>query len=210
MPLKLLLRFFIALNNLSYTVISSLVVRENHGLHPKHRIMQYHMFFLEHIHAADTVLDIGCGNGALAADLATKARHVLAIDINPRHIIQAKQSHARPNIEYLVGDATTKNFSQPVHSIVLSNVLEHIEHRKDFLEKIKTLAPVILIRVPLITRDWLAVYKKEQGFEYRLDPTHFVEYTEEQFANEMSTAGLKIVSTHIKFGELYAVITTGS
>ena len=50
-------------------------------LHPKHRLMNYHQFFLDHIRPTDRVLDIGCGNGALAYDLAGKTAHVTGIDL---------------------------------------------------------------------------------------------------------------------------------
>jgi len=88
---------------------------------------------------------------------------------------------------------------------MLSNVLEHIENRIEFLEKINKLAPKILIRVPLLTRDWLAVYKKEKGWEYKLDKTHFIEYSEESFKDELNKTGLKIENIRIQFGELYAI-----
>ncbi len=57
----------------------------------------------------------------------------------------------------------------------------------------------------MITRDWLSVYKKNQGFNYKLDDTHFIEYSEENFRSELEKAGLRIESTCVKFGELYAI-----
>jgi len=53
--------------------------------------------------------------------------------------------------------------------------LEHIENRIEFLNKIKNLAPKILIRVPMINRDWITLYKKELGMEWRLDKTHYID-----------------------------------
>jgi len=67
----------------------------------------------------------------------------------------------------------------------LSNILEHIENRVKFLNKIKNLAPKILIRVPMINRDWITLYKKELGVEWRLDKTHYIEYTLESFEKEL-------------------------
>lgn len=203
--IKLLIKIFCWLHNFSYKIISSLVVRENGGLHPKHRILDYHKFFLDNISATDSVLDIGCGNGSVAFDMSKKAAKVVAIDISEKNIKTAQSKFNNNNLEYIIGDATTYKFEGKFDAITLSNVLEHIENRVDFLSKTKLLAPKILIRVPLITREWLAVYKKENGIEYRTDKTHFVEYTEEGFAEEIGGAGLTIESWHIKFGELYAV-----
>ncbi len=203
---KIILKILTNLNNLTYRSISSLAIRANNGIHPKHEILNYHDFFLKNISNNDTVLDIGCGNGFVAYDVSQKAKKVIAIDIIEKNIKQAKEKFSHENLTYILGDATKFNFKEKINVIILSNVLEHIERRIEFLKKIKALAPKILIRVPLITRDWLAVYKKQQGFEYRLDETHFIEYTEEEFKEEMEKAGLSIDKYYIKFGELYAII----
>ena len=57
----------------------------------------------------------------------------------------------------------------------------------------------------MINRDWISVYKKEIGIEYRLDHTHFIEYTFSGFETELNDVGIKIESYKIKFGEIYAV-----
>jgi len=204
--IKILIKLFVYIHNLSYSAISFLVVRENKGLHPKHKILNYHQFFLDNISENDSVLDIGCGNGAVAHDLSQKAKRVVAIDISEKNIETAKKKYGHKNLEYIIGDATIHNFSEKFDTIVLSNVLEHIKNRIEFLNKIKNLAPKILIRVPLLTRDWLSVYKKEEGFEYKLDSTHFIEYTEENFKEEVEKAGLKIENYYVKFGELYSIL----
>ena len=204
--IELLLKLFIWLNNFSYKIISSLVVRAHNGLHPKHRILDYHKFFTDNISESDTVLDIGCGNGAVAYDLSRKAAKVTGIDIKPNNISIAKKRFANDNLDYIVGDAAQLASNEKFDVITLSNVLEHIENRVELLSKIKNIAPKILIRVPLLTRDWLSVYKKEIGLEYRLDNTHFIEYTEENFKQEATKAGLTIESYYTKFGELYSII----
>lgn len=202
----MLIGLFVWINNISYKVISVLVVRQGSGIHPKHRIMNYHQFFLDNLAETDTVLDIGCGNGALAYDISKKSRSITAIDIEKKNIRTARKRFGSDNLRYIVGDATTYDFKESFDVIVLSNVLEHIEHRIEFLLKIKHLAPKILIRVPMITRDWLAMYKKENGYEYRLDPTHYIEYTEDEFRDEALRAGLKIQNLKSRFGELYSVL----
>ena len=75
-----------------------------------------------------------------------------------------------------------------------------------FLRKIYDIAEKFLIRVPMIDRSWLELYKKEIGIEYRLDQSHFVEYTFQEFVKEINDADLKIESSIIHFGEIWAVI----
>ncbi len=203
---KIMIGIFCWINNFSYKVISFLAIRINGGIHPKHEISDYHTFFIDHVSENDSVLDIGYGSGFVAYNIAQKARKVTGIDILDKNIILAKKEYHRDNMTFVEGDATTFNFQETFDVIILSNVLEHIEKRIGFLRRIKKLAPKMLIRVPLITRDWVSVYKKNSGFNYKLDNTHFIEYTEESFREEMEISGLKIESFCIKFGELYAVI----
>jgi len=203
---KFIIKIFVWIHNFSYRLLGILVIKENDGIHPKHRILGYHDFFTNNIAPSDRVLDIGCGNGACANAIAKKATQVTGIDISKNNIQIAKEKFSNNNPSYLIGDATVYDFKENFDVIILSNVLEHIENRIEFLKKIKKLAPKILIRVPLLNRDWLSVYKKEKGLEYRLDKTHFIEYSEENFKEEMDKAGLSIENFYVKFGELYAII----
>jgi 2-polyprenyl-3-methyl-5-hydroxy-6-metoxy-1,4-benzoquinol methylase len=202
---KILVHLALKLHNFSYKLASLLAIKAERGLHPKHRLMNYHQFFLDHISPNDTVLDIGCGNGALAFDLAKKAKHVLAIDTNNKNRSIWESHFVRENLTYMIADATTFNSEQTFDAVVLSNVLEHIEHRVEFLKKIKHLAPLLLIRVPMLDRDWITLYKKELGLEYRLDKTHFVEYTLESLVHELHEAGFTVQSHSIQFGEVWTV-----
>ena len=74
------------------------------------------------------------------------------------------------------------------------------------MQKLHPLTDTILFRVPLITRDWLPVYKKEQGVESRLDLTHFTEYTVEQAKSELASSGWKFAEYSINFGEIWGVL----
>ena len=188
----------------SYAWLSASAVFLNKGLHPKHRIMNYHAFFVDNIKKTDVVLDVGCGNGALAADLATKAKKVLGIDLEPSSVAWAQKQVKKKNLLFVVGDIT-KAKVEKCDVVVMSNVLEHIEKRKPLLKKMKLLAPTVLIRVPLITRSWLPLYLREQGLDYRLDPTHEIEYTEDEIYRELSSAGLNVLSSYVRFGEIYIV-----
>jgi 2-polyprenyl-3-methyl-5-hydroxy-6-metoxy-1,4-benzoquinol methylase len=175
------------------------------GIHPKHRLMNYHRFFLDAVEPKDRVLDVGCGNGLVARDIAQKAKHVVGIDKN-RGIINKARDRCKDseNITFICADATTYQFSESFDKMIFSNVLEHIEDRVQFLVKMKELAPVLLIRVPMINRDWVTFYKRELGLDYRLDPTYYTEYTVESFQRELSKAGLEIEHYSVQFGEIWA------
>ena len=200
--IKLLLRVY----NYLYQRISYLSRKINAGIHPKHRIIDYHNYFLNQIKEGSKVLDVGCGIGSLSFDLAKKAKLVTAIDINGKLIKIAKERFQKENIEYIIGDAITYNFKNQYDYIILSNVLEHIKNRTEFLINIQKLADVILIRVPMINRSWIVLYQKELNIDYRLDASHYIEYTFNTFEKEMKSAGLKIISFTIQFGEIWAYV----
>lgn len=197
-------RFLVWLHNWSYHLIAFFA--SHNGQHPKHDIQKYHEFFVQNVTPTDRVLDVGSGHGDVSFDVAKKAKEVVGIDISAQNIARAQKNYAHPNLSFIIGDALTYTFPEKFDVIILSNVLEHIKHRVEFLKKLSKIAPKILIRVPMITRDWISVYKKNEGFEYRLDDTHFIEYDEPAFAQEMKQAGLFIEHQHVTFGELYAVV----
>ena len=198
-----ILRIFCRLHNSSYHWFSFFAA--GIGPHPKHAITNYHQFFINNITATDCVIDLGCGHGELAYDLARHGRLVTGIDSNISSIAEAQQHYQRPNLSFIVGDIAALQAGEHYDVAILSNVLEHIEHRVELLEAIQHFADKILIRVPLLTRDWITAYKQQHGLEYRLDDTHFIEYSADSFYSEATAAGLNISAWHAAFGELYAV-----
>ena len=63
----------------------------------------------------------------------------------------------------------------------------------------------MIIRVPLFERDWRVPLKREIGVDYRLDSTHFIEYTQEGFLEELREAKLKATHVEVRWGEIWSV-----
>ena len=207
------IRFALRLHSFAYRLAASLAIRFE-GVHPKHRLMRYKEWFLDHLLSEDVVLDVGSNTGAMPRLLAQKAKFVYGIEIDPK-LVEKARIHGHPeNVELIQGDATRFDYAtlQPISVVTLSNVLEHIEDRVGFLRTILTRvnwqedkSRRVLIRVPMIDRDWITLYKRELGVEWRLDPTHFTEYTEQELKVELKSVGLSITCLAIRFGEIYAV-----
>ena len=160
MFIRFVIKMVLRVDNFIYQLLSFLAIKQEGGKHPKHRLMRYHQFFLDNISTTDKVLDLGCGAGFLAFVLAQKAKEVVGIDITKENIAKARQKFKLPNLKFILGDILEYNFKESFDIIVLSNVLEHLKERVDFLKRLNGLAPKILIRVPLLERDWLTLYKK--------------------------------------------------
>ena len=73
-----------------------------------------------------TVLEVGCGHGALTRQVARRARFVLALDLSPEMIRVALARSARQsNIEYRVADITTTELTPATFDVVLSVAMLH-------------------------------------------------------------------------------------
>lgn len=201
------LRFLLVLDERIYALEGPAAVAFENGIHPKHRLMRYHDFFTARIARHERVLDVGCGHGALAFSIADKTgAEVTGIDILETNVLKAQQRHAHPNVKYAIGDATKGLPDGEYDIVVLSNVLEHLEQRPEFIQRVQAAAKPEkwLIRVPVFERDWRVPMKKELGVEWRLDETHFIEYTVETFKEEMRTAGLAIQHLEVRWGEIWS------
>lgn len=201
-----LINFALRLHNVAYYLTSAISqYLEPGNLHPKHRLIDYHTWFVSKLKTDWTVLDVGCSNGALAADLSRHCKYITAIDISAEKIHEAMLCNSRENVEFIIGDATAYSFESNFDAVILSNVLEHIENRVLFLRQIAQYSDKFIIRVPMIDKDWITLYKKERGVPYMLDPSHFVEYTYESFKKEVLDAGLIIRECRVRYGELYSI-----
>jgi len=205
--MSLFLNLALRLHSFSYRLASALACRVEGGVHPKHRITDYHKWFLDRIKPEWRVLDAGCGNGLLTIDLLWACKSITGIDINPDRIAEAKKliDYPATGIHFARGDITSLWLRGRYDCVIMSNVLEHIEDRVECLGRLSLYADTFLIRVPLITRDWITLYKRERGLPYLGDKDHYIEYTLESFQDEVISAGLEVGDIEIRFGELYAV-----
>ncbi len=208
------LKFLFTLKNKVYRLTVKEAVRYGNGIHPKHRHLKYHDFFVKNIEPGSCILDIGCGNGAVAFDIATKVTGVFiyGIDMDTASIEQAQQRFSMDNIRFVRGDALHDLPEQQFDVIILSNVLEHIENRVHFLRELQQRYQPrkFLIRVPMFERHWQVPLQEELGMDYRLEKDHYIEYRQEEFLQEMTDAGLRIRHSQINWGEIWAEVVSGS
>lgn len=189
--------------------IDRCAIRYNNGVHPKHRLMNYHEFFTQRLKPGESVLDIGCGSGFVAYSMAMVGAYVTGLDLSEENIHIASQRHKHPNLSFIVGDATKFLPTGKFSTVVASNVLEHIADRQGFLRFVqKNIMPERwLFRVPAFDRSWMIPLRQELGLSPFNDATHFTEYTMLSFKEEMSSAGMTIRYIERAWGELWAEVT---
>ena len=193
-------------------IINNRALAYGNGEHPKHYLTGYHDFFVKNIKDGESVLDVGCGYGAVARTIAIKKPNsvVEGIDNDQIRLNQAIKANNPKNLTFSFRDATINENKREWDIVVLSNVLEHIENRVDFLRSIQssTLANKILIRVPSFERDWQVPLRKKLGINYFTDNDHKIEHTLSEFEKELSLANLELLSTRTIWGEIWAVCRT--
>jgi ubiquinone/menaquinone biosynthesis C-methylase UbiE len=200
------LRFLFGLEAVLYPVQGDLAVAYGGGVHTKHHHTRYHEFFINRIRAGERVLDVGCGIGAVAYDVAENTgAEVVGVDLSEADIATARLRYAHPRVRYVVGDVLQDLPGGHFDVVLLSNILEHLSGRSEFLRRVQEIVKParLLIRVPLLERDWRVPLRRELGVEWRLDPTHETEYTLESFSREMVEAGLTIGYQEVRWGEIW-------
>ena len=75
-----------------------------------------------------TLLDLGCGNGALTARLLEQGIRVIGMDSSASMLAQVRQIH--PTIHFLQADATSFALSEPVDAVFSNAVLHWIDEAR--------------------------------------------------------------------------------
>lgn len=86
--------------------------------------IQYHRLVLDAVPAgARTALDVGTGDGLLAADLRARVPDVTAIDVDEAVLVGARAE--APDVRWVVGDVMTHPFQEGTFDIVASVATLH-------------------------------------------------------------------------------------
>jgi ubiquinone/menaquinone biosynthesis C-methylase UbiE len=85
------------------------------------------------------VLDIGCGSGILAFELAQYYDNVVAVDLSAKMLAIAREKRSAPNIEYIQMDASQLAIERQFDLIVSATTLHHLKHLPSTLLSIKKL-----------------------------------------------------------------------
>lgn len=104
------------------------------------------------------VLDLGCGGGLLANDLAARGHHVTGLDTTPENLAVAAAHDATGTVRYVVGDALALPFDAASFDVVCAmDLLEHVEEPGRLVaEAARVLAPGGVFVFHTFNRTWQA------------------------------------------------------
>ncbi len=169
----------------------------------------------EHLHryrfalrwaAGQNVLDVATGVGYGAGLLATTARRVWAVDLDPVSVLYARRTFPADNLLLLQGDAT----SLPVRShsadlVIALEVLEHVENQEGLVAELaRVVRPggAVLISTPN-----KAAYSDARNYH---NPFHVREFYREEFLALLHRHfdSIQLVHQHVRAGSL--ILNEGS
>jgi SAM-dependent methyltransferase len=152
-------------------------------------------------HRTGTALDLGCGGGQVAIELARRGFRATGIDYSETAIELARANAAELDITFVVGDALALPFADASFDLVVDNHLLHCVVEPD--DRRRVLAEVWRVLVPG-GRLWSETMSAETGFDAaRLgaDPITCISHNHSriwvrraQLERELAAAGFAIES----------------
>lgn len=149
------------------------------------------------------ILELSCGEGGMTKWLGEQFPHVTTVDGSPALIEKARQAVTTANVEFRCTKFEEFVPDRKFDSIIMSRILEHIEHPVPLLQRVKGwLAPGarLYVIVPnahsLNRRIGLAmgmIRRLDELTERDLRVGHFRVYERATLETDISAAGLKPV-----------------
>ena len=95
-----------------------------------------------------TVVELGCGDGAVLAELAARGHVVDGFELSENAARQARERNVARKVEAFDGEHVPAE-THEYELAVLSHVLEHVPDPLPLLEEAARVAPYVLVEVPL-------------------------------------------------------------
>jgi SAM-dependent methyltransferase len=160
-------------------------------------------FILEHIDEKSNVLDLGCNLGDISFIIAQKANKVVGVDYNEVAISLARNRYKKDNLDFYFGEAIEylKHSNERFDILILSHILEHLDHPKDFLETFKDSFDKIYIEVPDFDRNYLNHYRKELDLKLLYsDDDHISEFDRDELKEILKSCNMEIICDEYRYG----------
>jgi 2-polyprenyl-3-methyl-5-hydroxy-6-metoxy-1,4-benzoquinol methylase len=157
-------------------------------------------FLLAHVRAGDRVLDVGCGEGRFAAELARVGASVVGIDVAEEPLRRARA--LEPDLDLrLVDDGGPWELADSSFDVVWAGeVIEHVLDTAAWLSEIRRVlrsAGVLLISTPAHSRPrLLGLALSRKAFAEHFDPRgeHLRFYSRDTLARLIEDFGFEQVS----------------
>jgi glycosyltransferase involved in cell wall biosynthesis len=157
-----------------------------------------HTMAIDSVHPGANVIDIGCGRGYVARELAKKAGHVTGVDqYVPEHSDDPKISYYQWNLDREEFPVDLSEYEQ----VFLLDIIEHLREPDVFMERLRHAAvrrrPEIILTTAnigfFVTRFMLILGHFNYGRKGILDRTHTRLFTFESLRELFEQAGYEVI-----------------
>ena len=105
------------------------------------RAMAEEVLALLDMSGARRVLDVGCGNGKITAEIAARVPHATVLGVDPSHeMIEFASSHydaaVYPNLRFAIADARSLPYREEFDVVVSFNALHWVPQQEEALQSI--------------------------------------------------------------------------
>jgi 2-polyprenyl-3-methyl-5-hydroxy-6-metoxy-1,4-benzoquinol methylase len=151
------------------------------------------------------ILDVGCGNGYAASQLAQKGHSVMAIDISQDgiNIARSAYSDVRFKVHSLYEDDLEKVITHPVDCVIALEVVEHLFYPKRLFEQssgILRTGGYLIVSTPyhgyLKNLATSVLNRWDRHFDVDSDGGHIKFFSKETLAEMVLQAGFKNPGIH--------------
>ena len=164
------------------------------GAEPE-RFVERRALLLAHVRAGDRVLDLGCGDGAFAAELVAAGADVTAVDVSAEAVRRARERAAGAQVQ-LVPEGAALPLGEDAFDVVwMGETLEHVADVVGLLSEVRRVlrwGGTLLVTTPNLPRLGVAVEAlRGRPLEERLDPRadHLRFFTARTLAGVLRDAG---------------------
>ncbi len=163
-------------------------------------------FLLNHVAAGEHVLDVGCGEGWFASELARAGVHVVGIDVAEEPLRRARERDPDLDLRLMEADGPWPMEDASLDAVWAGETIEHVADTVAWLSELRrVLRPGgrLLLSTPDHGRLrvlWLALSRR--AFEAHFDPRadHLRFYTRGSLTRLLGELGFQEVSVHAAAG----------
>ncbi len=163
-------------------------------------------FLLEHVAAGERALDVGCGEGFFAAELARSGVNVVAIDVAQEPLRRARARHPELDLRLLDAEGPWQLADASFDALWAGEVIEHVADTAAWLSEARRVlrsGASLLLSTPAhepLTRLRLGLSRR--AFATRFDPRgdHLRFYTRQTLISLLEDFGFKEVQVRAAGG----------
>ena len=157
-------------------------------------------FLLDAVPAGARVLDLGCGEGAFAAELAQAGADVLCVDVAEEPLRRARAAHPELRTQLIDGEGEWELADASFDAVWAGEVIEHVADTARWLSELRRVlrsGGLLLLSTPQLGRAQLIeAAASPRAFAARFSPLddHLRHYSEATLSELISSFGFEQLS----------------